>query len=455
MDAPVHPVRLVLLHLEAGVGDAGAVLCHVHPVLPHPQRRLQIVGVALPAGELAAGPVDVRRLQQVLLGLGQPLPFGQGVDLLHPLVLGGQRAFLVQRVGEVAAKGGGDVGVAGIPQFGKARLRVGGVGGSVLPGDGRGLVHARLKGAPVDVIGKKVVGGEDHRHAQQKAALSVVLVRQAAPVLALDIAKVALGRGVQPLQRRGCGVGPGRGQHLAAVLHRRAHHQAGAPAARRAAPGKLVAVAACAARGVAARLQPKVQPLAALAGHDIDGPAHGARAIHRRGAAGQHLDPLHHGQGDGVQVGRGIGPAPAVGPAAAIDQHQGALGAQVVKVHAHAAVAVQVALVGARALAGQALQKLPQGKGAAVQDVQPAVGAGRGGACDIGAAQARAKGLFFADVGAVVVALPQGGGRRAGKRQRQHQPPQAAKAPTASAHVQLWVCKAGQGAVSGAEAAQV
>ena len=62
-------------------------------------------------------------------------------------------------------------------------------------------------------------------------------------------------------------------------------------------------------------------------------PDDGVRAVDRRGAAGQHVDPANDRGRDEVDVGdrNGLGRVAGL-EAAAVDQHQGARGAEVAKI---------------------------------------------------------------------------------------------------------------------------
>ena len=69
---------------------------------------------------------------------------------------------------------------------------------------------------------------------------------------------------------------------------------------------------------------------------EVDHAGNRVRAVDRRGAAGQHFDAVDHPQRDAGDVGEVAAPAERhreVGDAAAVDQHQGVVGAEAAQVH--------------------------------------------------------------------------------------------------------------------------
>ena len=100
-----------------------------------------------------------------------------------------------------------------------------------------------------------------------------------------------------------------------------------------------VDVAAALFRGVeeAGHLQAGV----VLAQDEVDDAADGVGAVHGRGPVLEHLDALHRGQGDPVQVHR-VALGAVGGDAPAVQQHQGARGSQAAQVGAGVAVVVAV-----------------------------------------------------------------------------------------------------------------
>src|SRR5690606_22045567 len=65
--------------------------------------------------------------------------------------------------------------------------------------------------------------------------------------------------------------------------------------------------------------------------HEVDDARHRVGAVHGGGATGQHVDALDQSGGDLVEV-TGLGADAARRQAVAVDQHQGAVGAQAAKV---------------------------------------------------------------------------------------------------------------------------
>ena len=76
------------------------------------------------------------------------------------------------------------------------------------------------------------------------------------------------------------------------------------------------------------------EPLLLRYGNDVDHARDRVRPVERRGARLKHFDPVDHVRGDGVEIDRrgNAAGAGAVDEPEAVDQHQGALGAEVAKV---------------------------------------------------------------------------------------------------------------------------
>ena len=103
-------------------------------------------------------------------------------------------------------------------------------------------------------------------------------------------------------------------------------------------------------------------PLHPGPGDDVDDAADGVRSVDGRGPVLEHLDPLDDGGGNGVEVDGGVGPGPARHEAAAVDQHQGALGSEPAQVDAGGAVPPVVGLgVDGVGLHDEGLQHVPDG----------------------------------------------------------------------------------------------
>jgi len=277
---------------------------------------------------------------------------------------------------------------------------------------GHGVV---VVGAGVAVHPEAVaVAGE----ARQRAAVLAFLARR---VRVLDVVVVAVAGAAADVAADLVAA-----EDDAARVVRGAHQQAAALGAGAEQQRGLLGVAA-AHRRVAAAVA-HLATLEVLAQDDVDHAADGVGAVQRRGAVGQDLDPFHRRQRDGVEVGRGAG-ARRVRRAAAVDQHQGAVGADAAHVHLRHRLG---AAARARAEAAE------RGEGAVAQQLghrDVAAGVDRGAvdhgdrdrALDVGALEARAgdgdpvQGLCLA--GGAFLCGDAAGGQGAGDAQRQRRQP--------------------------------
>src|SRR5690606_14139959 len=92
-------------------------------------------------------------------------------------------------------------------------------------------------------------------------------------------------------------------------------------------------------------------------GDEVDDASDGVGAVHRRGAVAQHLDPVDGGERDRVEVHRAALEAVGGNPAA-VEQHQGGIGALPAQVGAGDAVVAALLLVDDAGVAGQVVRRV-------------------------------------------------------------------------------------------------
>src|SRR5690606_22327369 len=97
--------------------------------------------------------------------------------------------------------------------------------------------------------------------------------------------------------------------------------------------------------------------LVVLAGDEVDDTADGVGAVHGRGAVAQHLDPVDRGERGRAEVHRAALEAVG-GDAAAVEQHQGRVGALPAQVGAGDAVVAALLLVDDAGVAGQVVRRV-------------------------------------------------------------------------------------------------
>ena len=202
-------------------------------------------------------------------------------------------------------------------------------------------------------------------------------------------------RGVPELHDASQAVVPGvgnseivRSPELTLVLLRiiAADHDAGAAVGAAPAIAQLLVGREAVALAERAELGGDVEAVLAAAGDDVDDAGNGVRAVDRRGARLEHLDPLDHALGDRVEVDRAGHAARrgAVDVAQAVDEDEHAARAEIAQVDLGRAGA-DAAAVGRVAEIAAIVEPAVERAARARQALQHLGGGGEAGAVDVGA----------------------------------------------------------------------